>query len=217
MRPDLVIFDCDGVLVDTEKRANEMLVAVLARDGFRVTYEESRRMFVGRSAVSIQKIVETRSGLRLGADWVDRLHAETELEFSRGVEAIAGVRDQVERLRTAGVPYCVASSGKISKMHITLGVTGLLPLFADVLFSATMVVNGKPAPDLFLHAARAMGREPARCVVVEDSVPGVEAAVAAGMRAFGYAGDPMTESDRLAAAGAHVFRRMDDLAALLDL
>lgn len=214
MRPDLVIFDCDGVLVDTEKLCNEMLVEVLARDGFNITYEQSRQMFVGRSAASIQKLVETQADISLGSDWVERLHVETEAEFAKGVDAVPGVMEQIQHLRTRNVPHCVASSGQISKMHITLGVTGLLPYLGDVLYSASMVQNGKPAPDLFLHAARQMGHAPAGCVVVEDSVPGVEAARAAGMRALGYAGDPMTDANALRAAGAELF---DDMAALSDL
>lgn len=217
MRHDLVIFDCDGVLVDTEKRSNEMLVEALARDGFHVTYAQSRAMFVGRSAGSIQKIVETQAGIDLGHDWVERLHIETEAVFAQGVDAIPGVHAQIERLHDLNVPYCVASSGKISKMHITLGVTGMLPLLSDVLFSASMVKNGKPAPDLFLHAAKQMGHDPERCVVVEDSVPGVEAACTAGMRALGYAGDPMSNADHLRAAGAEVFDDMTSLGDLLGL
>ncbi|AXS38934.1 HAD-IA family hydrolase [Breoghania sp. L-A4] len=217
MLPDLVIFDCDGVLVDTEKRSNEMLADVLTRDGFPMTYAESRRTFTGRSAASIQKMVEAQSGLDLGADWVDRLHSETEAIFAQGVPAIPGVHAQIERLHAAGVPFCVASSGLVSKMRITLGVTGLLPLLGDVLFSASMVENGKPAPDLFLHAARSMGHEPAGCVVVEDSVPGVLAAVAAGMRAVGYAGDPETSAEALRAAGADVIHDMAALGGMLGL
>ncbi len=217
MLPDLVIFDCDGVLVDTEKPANEMLAEVLTRDGFPMTYAESRRTFTGRSAASIQKMVEAQSGLDLGADWVARLHSETETIFARGVPAIPGAYAQIERLHAAGVPFCVASSGMVSKMRITLGVTGMLPLLADVLFSASMVENGKPAPDLFLFAARSMGHDPSRCVVVEDSVPGVQAAVAAGMRAIGYAGDPETNADGLKAAGAEVIADMTALAGVLGL
>ncbi len=217
MRPDLVIFDCDGVLVDTETRANEMLVEVLARDGFHITYEQSRKMFVGRSAESIQKIVEARAGNSLGHDWVQRLRIETEEIFSQGVDAVPGVLEQIQQLRTHKVPHCVASSGQISKMHVTLGVTGLLPLLKDALFSASMVENGKPAPDLFLHAARQMGHAPAGCVVIEDSVPGIEAASAAGMRVLGYAGDPMSDANALRAAGGEIFDDMADLGGLLGL
>lgn len=217
MRPDLVIFDCDGVLVDTEKRSNEMLVEVLARDGFHITYEECRQMFVGRSALSIQKIVEAKAGIDLGYDWVERLHIETEEVFAQGVDAVPGVYAQIERLHALNVPFCVASSGNVSKMHITLGVTGMLPLLRDVLFSATMVENGKPAPDLFLLAAKQMGHEPAGCAVIEDSVPGIEAATAAGMRALGYAGDPMTNADDLRAAGGEIFHNMAHLDDLLGL
>ncbi|MFN4354764.1 HAD family hydrolase [Parvibaculum sp.] len=134
-----------------------------------------------------------------------------------GGEPAAGARDVIHELKTRGRPYCVASSGKFEKMRFTLGMTGLLPLVEDVLFSAEEVRAGKPAPDLFLHAASRMGHEPSRCPVIEDSVPGVQAAVAAGMPVIGYAGDPLTDAAALENEGAHVISEMGALIDLLEL
>lgn len=214
MRCKLVIFDCDGVLVDTEDVANRHLAQVLVEAGYPVTYEECRRRFVGRTIESIQHEVEAASGVVLGVTWPDTLRQGTERAFEAGIEAIPGVAAAIESVRQAGLSYCVASSGRFSKMRLSLGKAGLLPLVEDVLFSAEQVARGKPAPDLFLHAASAMNATPAESVVVEDTVAGVTAAVAAGMRVLAYTGDPFTDADALKCLGAEPF---DDMAALPDL
>ncbi|TGV96041.1 HAD family hydrolase, partial [Mesorhizobium sp. M2D.F.Ca.ET.145.01.1.1] len=134
------------------------------------------------------KEIEETTSARLGADFVERWNAGLPDLFAHGVEAIPYVREFIEAVRAAGLAYCVATSARISKMHITLGQTGLLPLFEHAMFSATMVSRGKPFPDLFLHAAKAMGFEPADCIVIEDSVAGTQAGIAAGMRVFSYHG-----------------------------
>jgi beta-phosphoglucomutase-like phosphatase (HAD superfamily) len=133
------------------------------------------------------------------------------------VAAIPGIRDVVDLHAAAGRPYCVASSGRVEKMRATLGGSGLLPLFADVLFSATMVGRGKPAPDLFLHAAEVMGHPPAACVVVEDSLPGIQAAAAAGMRICAYTAAAYVDAAAFKALGAEVFDDMGRLPGLLGL
>lgn len=214
-KSSLVIFDCDGVLVDTEQAANKSLTERLNLLGWDISYEACRRRFVGKSLKSVQAEVEVELGRNLAADWDVTIEREEIEVFRHTTEAIVGVEAQVMRLRDLGIPYCVASSGRIEKMHATLGSAGLLPVLKDVLFSATMVKNGKPAPDLFLHAASAMGHAPETCVVIEDSRPGVEAGVAAGMRVLGYAGDPMTDRAALEAAGATVFESMAQLPDLL--
>tara|TARA_R110002110_G_scaffold75009_5_gene198379 strand:+ start:351 stop:1049 length:699 start_codon:yes stop_codon:yes gene_type:complete len=215
--PSLVIFDCDGVLVDTETIANRMLVRVLADEGLSISYEESRRLFLGKTMEAVMAYVEGVTGRALRPDWVDFIRDETLKAFSVGIEAVPHVRDVLEDLRVRGVPYCVASSGKFEKMRFTLGSSGLLPLVDDVLFSFEQVGRGKPWPDLFLFAAKSMGFAPASCVVIEDSIPGVQAAVAAGMPVFGYAGDPHTDADGLKTEGAHVFHDMSALMGLLRL
>lgn len=213
----LVIFDCDGVLVDTEPVANRLLVRVLAEDGFHISYEECRRLFVGRTMEAVMAHVETAIGRPLGSHWPAYIRDETLKAFAEGVQAVAGSRDALHALRAKGIPFCVASSGRFEKMRFTLGATKLLPLVENVLFSAEEVARGKPAPDLFLHAAMKMGHAPEACVVVEDSVPGVQAAIAAGMPVLGYAGDPHTDAAALEREGARVFDDMGTLPVLLEL
>jgi len=216
MRPGLVIFDCDGVLVDTETLSNRRLAEWLSEAGFETTYERCRRQFVGRSMSAVKTEVEA-TGISLGHDFVERWNDGLAELFQDRVQAIPHVRDQIEAIRAAGLPYCVASSARVSKMHLTLGATGLLPFFEDVLFSASMVERGKPFPDLFLHAASTMGFAPADCVVIEDSVPGTVAGIAAGMRVLSYCGDPHGDRDGLAAAGGELFDDMRDLSGLIGL
>ncbi|MDO8422639.1 MAG: HAD-IA family hydrolase [Parvibaculum sp.] len=213
--PSLVIFDCDGVLVDTETIANRMLVRVLVDEGLSITYEESRRLFLGKTMEAVMAHVEREIGRPLRTDWVDFIRDETLKAFSVGIEAVPHVRDVLLALKARKIPYCVASSGKFEKMRFTLGSSGLLPLVDDVLFSFEQVGRGKPWPDLFLFAAKSMGFAPASCVVIEDSLPGVQAAVAAGMPVLGYAGDPHTDADGLAQEGAYVFSDMNELLGLL--
>lgn len=213
--PSLVIFDCDGVLVDTERLSNRILSKILTDSGLPVTYEACRRRFVGKSMKSVKMEVEAELGRALPDDWLAAERAETLAVLAKETEAVPGVRAEINRLRDRGLAHCVASSGSIEKMHTTLGCAGLLPLLQHVLFTADMVANGKPAPDLFLHAAAEMGHAPEACVVIEDSLPGVKAGIAAGMLVLGYAGDPMTEADALEAAGARVFDQMADLPRLL--
>ncbi len=213
--PSLVIFDCDGVLVDSEPVANRLLVRVLAEDGFNVSYEECRRLFVGKTMDAVQAHVEAAIGRPLGSHWPAYIRDETLKAFAVGIEAVPGVEVVLHTLKAHNTPFCVASSGKFEKMRFTLGSSGLLPLVENVLFSAEEVAHGKPAPDLFFHAAGKMGHAPETCVVVEDSVPGVQAAVAAGMPVLGYAGDPHTDAAALKSEGAHVFYDMSALMGLL--
>lgn len=215
--PSLVIFDCDGVLVDTESIANRLLVRLFAQDGFIISYEESRRRFLGKSLEAVMAHVETAIGRPLRADWLDYVRDETVKAFAEGVETVPHVRDVLVGLKARNIPFCVASSGNFEKMRFTLASSGLLPLVADVLHSAVQVAQGKPAPDLFLFAAKSMGHAPSDCVVIEDSVPGVQAAIAAGMPVLGYAGDPHTDAEALKSEGAHVFHDMSALMGLLGL
>jgi HAD superfamily hydrolase (TIGR01509 family) len=217
MRPALVIFDCDGVLVDTEAVSNEVTSAALARHGYRISVEDCRLRFVGRTIESIQAEVEAEIGRPLGDDWPERVRTETETAFDRGVRPIPGVEAAIAAVAGAGLPFCVASSGKFSKMRKSLGQARLLAHFENVLFSAEQVRRGKPSPDLFFFAAERMGAAPAECVVIEDSVPGVQAGLAAGMRVLAYAGDPMSVRSGLLEAGAQSFSHMMDLPRLLGI
>lgn len=208
---ELVIFDCDGVLVDSEPIANRVFSRMLGEVGLPMDYDETVRTFVGRSAATCVGMVEARLGRPVPDGWVDEWRRRTLDAFSRELRAVEGVADALDRI---AAPVCVASSGEPAKMRFTLGMTGMLPRFEGRIFSAVEVRRGKPAPDLFLHAARTMGAVPERCAVVEDSAVGVEAGAAAGMTVFGFAA--MSDPAALRAAGAaHVFTRMDELPGLL--
>lgn len=215
--PKLVIFDCDGVLVDTEGPANRRLAEWITDAGYPIAYEQCRRRFSGRSLSSVRNELIETAGIDLGADVIERWYRELQSLFAGGLEAIPHVADFIDAVERAGLAHCVASSARVDKMHLTLGRTGLLPHFKDVLFSASMVERGKPAPDLFLLAAKTMGFEPQDCIVIEDSVPGTQAGVAAGMRVFSYHGDPMTDVDGLRSAGGILFEDMRRLAALIPI
>ncbi|MDD3445146.1 MAG: HAD family hydrolase [Zavarzinia sp.] len=215
MRPGLVIFDCDGVLVDSEGIANRTLAAAVTALGHAMDEAESRRRFVGLSMKSVMAKIEDLTGRPLPGDWLSMLQAETYDAFRAGLAAVPGIATAVATVQAAGIATCVASSGTPDKMALTLGLTGLAPLFVGRVFSAIEVERGKPAPDLFLHAAARMGHAPDRCIVVEDSVPGVTGAVAAGMRALGFARE--TDAGLLAAAGATTFEDMAALPGLMGL
>jgi HAD superfamily hydrolase (TIGR01509 family) len=208
----LVIFDCDGVVVDSEPVANAVLHARLESLGLELTPAESAARFTGRSMADCVVLIEQLTGRPVPPDFVAAVRRETRAAFERGLEAVPGV---VALLAALPPPYCLASSGSHAKIRHSLRLTGTDRFFDDDrIFSAEDVRAGKPAPDLFLHAARRLGVAPADCVVVEDSVPGVAAAVAAGMRVFGFAA--RTPSRHLAAAGATIFTHMDQLSGLLD-
>jgi len=211
-----VIFDCDGVLVDTELLANRCFAAALNRIGLPWSVEDTMRRLVGRSMKSCVAIIESETGRPLPADFLSRLQIDTFASFRTApVQPVAGIIGVLDWLEEKRIAYCVASSGEIEKMRLTLGLTGLLPRFEGRLFSASMVARGKPFPDLFLHAARGIGIEPENCTVIEDAVPGVEAGVAAGMRVFAYAGAAHADRAALVAAGGVAFDTMDDLPRLL--
>jgi HAD superfamily hydrolase (TIGR01509 family) len=217
MMPALVIFDCDGVLVDSEPISNRQFVLHLNRAGFPLTLEEAYRDLVGRSMASCEALLAARFGRKLPPGFVAALQADTYAALAAGVEAVPGIESVLDRLEQAGLPYCVASSGEFAKMRTTLGRTGLLCRFEGRMFSATEVARGKPCPDLFLHAAGRMGVAPAACAVVEDSLPGIQAAAAAGMASYGYVAWGHADRAGMAAEGARLFDRMADLPGLLGL
>ncbi|MDQ3741674.1 MAG: HAD family hydrolase [Actinomycetota bacterium] len=188
-----VIFDCDGVLVDSEPASNRVLAEVLTEIGLPTTTEESMAAFMGRSWASNLAVIEQRLGGPAPPDLTERYRTARDAELRR-VEPVDGILEALDRI---DLPSCVASSGDHAKMAVTLGATGLLDRFRGRIFSAADLPDGrgKPAPDLFLHAARAMGWEPHATAVVEDSAPGVEAGIAAGMHVFGYRVDAPTTFD----------------------
>ena len=207
-----VIFDCDGVLVDSEPAANRVLAEVLSAEGLPTTREDSMRLYMGRSWASCMALASERLGRELDSGALEaRYRSGVRAAWEQELRPVPGIEAALDRI---ALPSCVASSGDHERMRFTLGRTGLLPRFEGRIFSATEVEHGKPAPDLFLHAARSMGFDPATTVVVEDTVPGATAGRAAGMRVLGYAGH--TPAEDLAAAGAEPFddmRRLPDLLA----
>ncbi len=209
-----MIFDCDGVLVDTERLAVGVEARILTELGWPIGVDEVVRRFMGRTSEAMLAEVAQRLGPGL-ADRFDALATtESRAVFERELAPVPGVISLLDVLEAAGIATCVASSGSPDKMRFTLGLTDLLPRFTGRIFSAVEVRHGKPAPDLFLHAAEAMNTAPEECTVVEDSVSGVLAAVAAGMRVYGFAGG-LAPASELAAAGATLFDRMADLAGPL--
>ena len=182
---ELVIFDNDGVLVDSEPHAKRVTIALLTELGWPLSPDDCTERFLGRSMASIRGLAEAHLGRALPADFEDRYHAGLFEAFATGLTPIPGVTEALGRI---AVPACVASSGSHERLRLALTTTGLFDRFAGRIFSAQDVTRGKPAPDLFLHAARTLGVDPARCAVIEDSPAGVEAANAAGMLALGYAG-----------------------------
>jgi HAD superfamily hydrolase (TIGR01509 family) len=216
--PRLVIFDCDGVLVDSEEISSAVLAQTLTGYGLPTTLVDARRDYEGLLLRDIDARARAKLGGPLPDDWIERFQAERSNVFRRELEPVAGAGEAVEAIRAAGVPVCVASQGMIEKTRLSLALTGLDRLFSDdALFSAWLVERGKPFPDLFLHAAETMGVQADRCAVVEDSVSGVTAAVAAGMRVIGYAADGDGHAGALRDVGAEVVGSMGDVPAVLGL
>lgn len=210
--PALVIFDCDGVLVDSERLSHHVLKEMIAEHGVDLTLEETIERFMGTSTEKCLEILGTLIGGSAPAAFFAQFQARTFAAFRASLAPVAGIPELVCALK---VPYCVASNGPREKMRLTLGLTGLLPHFDGRMFSAQDVKRPKPAPDLFLHAASTLGAAARDCLVVEDTPTGVAAARAAGMRVLGFAA--MGQADKLRQAGAHgTFARMSELPAWLD-
>ncbi|GAA2795464.1 HAD family hydrolase [Kribbella solani] len=208
----MVIFDNDGVLVDSERLANGILAELLTEAGLPYTFEETVRDFMGGSMASMRRHAEARLGRALPADLEDRYHQRLFDGFAH-LQAIDGVEGVLDHLDAEGITYCLASSGTHRRIRTALTAVGFLDRFEGRIFSAEDVAHGKPAPDLFLHAAATMGVKPAGCLVIEDSPLGVAAAVAAEMEVFGYAG--MTDPAKLSDADK-IFHHMGALAELID-
>jgi HAD superfamily hydrolase (TIGR01509 family) len=210
---DLIIFDCDGVLVNSELVANEVFARVLDEVcGLQFTLDEMFDTFVGHSRLQCLQKIEAMIGEPPPPELDIRYQHDIDAALAETVQAIDGIEAVLE---SVSLPYCVASSGSHEKMKMTLGKTDLMRFVEGNIFSTSDVERGKPHPDIYLHAARTMGvADPARCAVVEDSPIGVTGAVAAGMRVFGFA--ELMPAHRLHAAGAHhVFNRMNLLPDLL--
>ena len=207
----LLIFDCDGVLVDSETLSCQVDAELLTECGVPYTSQDVAREFIGVSLKDQIARIEALHGFRLPDDFAERLNRTLFARFETELKPIEGVRDAILALP---YPRCVASSSLPDRIALTLRVTGLSDLFVDI-FSASQVARGKPAPDLFLHAAAQMRVSPAECLVIEDSTAGVQAALAAGMRVIGFSGGGHCgpeHGEKLRQAGASVvIERMVDL------
>lgn len=213
MRYDLVIFDNDGVLVDSEPISNTILAAYLTELGHPTSYEESIRDYMGSAMHRIHELVHERSGQRLPDEFDDVFHGRVFAAFERELGPVPGAVQVLEKLAADGVPYCVASSGSHERIRVGHRKTGLDRWFDEGrVFSSQDVGRGKPAPDLFLYAAERMGVAPEKCVVVEDSPLGVRAANAAGMDVYGFTA--MTPAAKLTEA-TQLFSDLGELADLL--
>ena len=180
---EAVIFDCDGTLVDTESIENTVLLQYARESGLSLTLEEAVRKFAGVKMSDCVEMIEAITGESLPAEFVSEFRRRCREEFEAGLQPIDGV---VEVLSELQLPYCVASNGPLKKLELTLGLTGLKRFFEDRVFSAYTIDSWKPAPDLFLHAARELETSPQHCVVVDDSLPGVQAGIAAGMHVIAF-------------------------------
>jgi HAD superfamily hydrolase (TIGR01509 family) len=210
-RFELVIFDCDGVLVDSELITNRIFAEMLSELGITLSLDEIFDRFVGRSTPYCLQVVAGLLGHPVPDGFVDAYHARSAAALRSELKAVPGIEAV---LAAVAAPYCVASSGTHEKMQITLGTTGLLPQFRGRMFSVTEVARSKPFPDVFLHAAKQSGVAASACAVIEDTPTGVHAGVAAGMTVFGYCAH--TPRPRLIEAGAHyTFDRMGELLGLM--
>lgn len=217
-RFDCVIFDCDGVLVDSEPIVHSVLNRVLNELGIEISLEESMKWFLGRAVRDELGNIEARLGKPLPRNFLSEWFVRRDAALIEELEAIPHIRQTIEAIKASGLPVCVASGADRIKVKLQLKHTDLIGLFQDDdrehIFSATEVEHSKPAPDVYLLAARTMGVEPSRCAVVEDSPTGATAGVAAGMTVFGYAAS--TDADALRAVGVKtVFTDMRDLPELI--
>ncbi|MGY8768524.1 MAG: HAD-IA family hydrolase [Pirellulales bacterium] len=205
----LIIFDCDGVLVDSEQIGIQVLIDMIGPLGIVVPLDETCRRYKGCKLADIIKELEQQSGVTFPENFVPNFRREMHAAFERDIQPIDGID---EALANIDLPKCVASGGPPEKIQLTLSATGLLHHFGENIFSSYMVKSWKPEPGLFLYAANAMGYEPSDCLVIEDSVVGVQAAVAAGMKVLGYS---ESTGEELKELGATVFHDMKLLPGLV--
>lgn len=214
-RPEAVLFDCDGVIVDSEGPSFALFLEELALHGLPLTLEEFETHYVGGTVETVAMRARA-AGATLPEGWVAHFYGRMYAMLAAGVPLVSGVTRVLDRLDAAGVPYAMGSNGTLEKMEITLGQHGLLRRFRAVL-SGQGIGKPKPAPDIYLMAAKACGADPSACVVIEDSANGAKAGLAAGMRVMGYAeqGPETPTARQLTALGVPLFHGMDELPGLL--
>ncbi len=215
MIPSAVLFDCDGVIVDSEPILFDLLTGDLARHGLPLSADEMERLFIGGTIPGVQARAR-ELGAHLPDDWVDDFYVRLYTRLAQGAPLVPGIEAVLDALDAAGIPYAVGSNGSDRKMQVTLGQhPSIMRRLSGRTFSGQTLGKPKPAPDLYLHAAAFLGVAPQACVVVEDSPTGARAAKAAGMRCFGFA--PHGSGTALVNEGATLFRAMSDLPGLLGL
>jgi HAD superfamily hydrolase (TIGR01509 family) len=212
-----LIFDCDGVLIDSEHLASRVEAELTRELGLALTPGEAHDLFLGKTVDGVLDAIAARTGTRPGAAWVYNWAFATAHAFHRELAVVEQLRDALEELRARGHRMAVASQSSLARVRFSLDVTGLAPLFGDHVYVTSMVPRPKPAPDVYLLAAARLGAQPADCVVVEDSPAGAAAALGAGMRAIGFA--PFSEAGAthtaMAASGATVIRSMRELMSAI--
>ena len=213
----LVVFDCDGVLVDTEPIANRVLTQALVEAGLSLLAQEVSQATTGYSMKQVVAWAERTMGGQLPRDFISQTQARMFEAFRTELKPVSGADVVLDAIAGKEIAYCVASSGDYEKMQFTLGLTGLLSRLEGRMFSTSDVPRGKPAPDVFLRAARKHDAAVSESVVVEDSLPGVAGGLAAGMTVYGFAAGDMRRQNVLGAAGAIVFDDLRDLPELLRL
>lgn len=219
MRPELIIFDCDGVLIDSETIASRLVARNLSALGWEMTTEEAMDRFIGMSIVDMQPIIETRLQRKLPANWRGDLAGELVHALGSEVALIAYAREALERVNALGIDWRIASNSSLEELAVKFAHTGLSDLTSGRAFSGTSMmdegVRPKPAPDVYLQAAASAGVAPANCLVLEDSSLGVTGAVAAGMTCYGFA--PHGHGAALLAAGAKkIMRGLEEFVSELE-
>lgn len=215
MMPAAVLFDCDGVVVDSEETTFDLLAQDFAAHGLPIPRDTIARDYIGGTMADVARRARD-AGAGLPEDWVDRFYRRLYAHLARGTPLVPGILAVFDALDAAGIPYAIGSNGSEEKMRVTLGQhPGLIARFGGHVYSGQTMGRPKPAPDLYLHAAARLGVTASACIVIEDSPTGARAARAAGMRCLGYAA--RTPGDRLANEGAVPFTRMEDLPRLIGL
>ncbi|WP_073956788.1 HAD family phosphatase [Thalassospira sp. TSL5-1] len=219
-----VLFDCDGVLVNSEPISLSTLVDVLVHFGAPLSVEDVARLFTGRSSAAPIQYIFDQTGRDVNAEFKPYFYEKLFARYETELRKIDGIDGVLAALKARGIPFCISSSSSVQRLETTMRLTGLGPWFEGRIYSADFVANGKPAPDLFLYAAQDMGFAPENCLVVEDSVAGAQAAIAAGMTCWGfvggghYDGSRETARQRLIEAGANqVFTSMADMKTAISV
>jgi len=203
-----IIFDCDGVLIDSEGLASRVEAELLQELGLDLSVEETQGLFLGKTVDGVLDVIAARTGRRPGSSFTYNWAFATAHAFMHELKPVAGVRELADELRRRGHPLAVASQSPLARVRLSLEVAGLADLFGDHVYVTSMVARPKPAPDIYLLAAARLGASPADCVVIEDSPAGAAAARGAGMRALGYA--PGDTAPAMQASGATVIRSMSE-------